>query len=356
MPGSTHGIHLLACPCCLLCRDRMVRDSSAEYDTAVNLVLNGMTTSAAWEAADKPGKDKASALSNIRKRVRLLKCKRKVADEPTETAAATPIVIAVAVADKTPGSSVLRAQARRNSETAAFRMRSDQLDKQASAERRQKRAFIDALKAASTELFQEQQTGGRNGTPALSAEKVAQKHNVNLPDDVQKLKGGRVYNHVRAGLAGLSPLGKGPAPRIPTTAVDVVASHVSMSQINGNELKPRAIRQTIAALVEGTTLEQHLKSKQQRSKFLRRLRQSGLQAVPKVLCDNRRWMFLTYTNVGRYFTGWKYFQLTTGFAEDEPMLLSDGSTAEITVTEYMLRRMSNGDETQHQRLSNCGDK
>ena len=44
-------------------------------------------------------------------------------------------------------------------------------------------------------------------------------------------------------------------------------------------------------------------------------------------------MFLTYTNVDRWFTGFKYFQLNEGFATDEPMLLRDGSTAEVSLTD-----------------------
>ena len=107
-----------------------------------------------------------------------------------------------------------------------------------------------------------------------------------LPADVKRLEGSRVHNHFKAGLAGLSPPGKGPKPVVPKAVVDVVSTHASMSQINGNELKPRALRQANVAIVCGTELEQHLKSKQQRAKFLKRLRRSGLRAVPKVVCDN----------------------------------------------------------------------
>ena len=47
--------------------------------------------------------------------------------------------------------------------------------------------------------------------------------------------------------------------------------------------------------------------------------------------------------------------LSEGYGEDEPEVQPDGSTSELTFTDYKKRRMSNGDET-HQRLSNCGDK
>ena len=87
----------------------------------------------------------------------------------------------------------------------------------------------------------------------MSAAKVAAKHNESLPADVKQLKGMRLRDHVAAGRAGCSPLGKGPAPVIPKLVVDSLSTHVSMSQINGNELKPRAIKATIMALVKGTT-------------------------------------------------------------------------------------------------------
>ena len=77
--------------------------------------------------------------------------------------------------------------------------------------------------------------------------------------------------------------------------------------------------------------------------------------MPKVLTDNRRWMWLTYSNVDTYFDGRKHFLLTTGFGEDVPQLLLNGVVAEITISEWMARRLSCGDET-HQRLSNMGDK
>jgi len=244
---------------------------------------------------------------------------------------------------------------RRNCETAPFRLRTDQVDKLKAADQLQNRAYVEALKAASVELEQQRRTGGPNGSKAMSAAKVAAKHNAALPADVKRLKGGRIYNHVAAGRAGLSPPAKGPAPIIPKAVVNSLSTHISMSQINGNELKPRAIKSTILALVQGTTLEQYTKSKQQRAKFLKRLREAGLRAVPKVLCDNRRWMYLTYTNLDRYFDGWKYFLLSTGFGEDETEIQPDGSTAEISISSFMKRRLSNGDET-HQRLSNVGDK
>eukprot|EP00966_Prymnesium_polylepis_P230928 5344189-Prymnesium_polylepis.1 len=170
-----------------------------------------------------------------------------------------------------------------------------------------------------------------------------------------RAKAQAIRHQVAIGLAGRSPPKMGRPSAVPTQVVALVATNASMSQINGNELKPRAIMRNLNALVDGTELQQHLRSKEQRKRFLSRLRRlpvagggATLSAVPKVLTDNRRWMWLTYENVNRYFDGWKYFQISEGFAEDEPMGLPDGSTAEVTVTDFMKRRMSCGDET-HQR-------
>lgn len=176
-----------------------------------------------------------------------------------------------------------------------------QSDKVAAAKQVRKRSFSTILKAASQEYHAEQQTGVK-----VNANAIARRFNESSADDVDTLEGWRIRAHVAQGLAGLSPLGKGPKPVVPDEVVALMSTHTSMSQLNGNELKPRAIRQSLIALVQGSSLEQHLKSKQQRAKFLKRLRQLqvagvSLTAVPKLLCDNRRWMWCTYINVDNYF-------------------------------------------------------
>ena len=345
----------------------MPPQSSDEYDMAVNLVLSGMAPLQAWEQANRPGKSQATALSNIRKRVK----RARAADAESPPEGDMVEGAAPATAEKAPNPTIIaalteaapkkqRATAavptpRGNGEMAIYRLRPDQVDKQDAADQRRKRAFIEALKDASADYNTQLIRGGAGGAKPLSAAAVAAKYNESLPPDVKQLKGGRLYNHVQAGLAGCSPPPKGPKPVVPTLVVDLVVSHASMSQVNGNELKPRALRQSIAAIVSGTTLEQHLASKQQRAKFLKRLRLAGLRTVPKVICDNRRWMYLTYKNVDRYFDGLEYFLISEGFGDDTPEVQRDGSTSELTFTDYMKRRMSVGDET-HQRLSNCGDK
>ena len=113
----------------------------------------------------------------------------------------------------------------------------------------------------------------------------------------------------------MSPPTKGPKPTVPTCMVKLMSTHVSISQLNGNEIKPKAAARNLIALVKGTPMEKHLTSWQQRAKFLKRLRrEGGLISVAKVIVDNRRWMWLTYTNVSTYFDGLKYFLVSMGFA------------------------------------------
>ena len=124
---------------------------------------------------------------------------------------------------------------------------------------------------------------------------MARKHNATLAPNVKLLTGHRVRMHVSAGLAGLSPPRKGPATKVPDSVVALVSTHTSMSQLNGAELKPRAIKRNLLALVQGTDFEEALKSKGQLARFAKRLRQqplagagAGLTSVPKVVVENRR--------------------------------------------------------------------
>ena len=117
-----------------------------------------------------------------------------------------------------------------------------------------------------------------------------------------------------------------------------------MTQLNGNEKKPSAVRSDLIALTKGSEWEKNLSSANQRRRFLLRLRrEGGLRALPKLIVDNRRWLWLTYTNVNQYFDGLKYFWISESFGDDEPEVQPDGSTSELTFSDYMKRRLSCGD-------------
>ena len=291
-------------------------------------------------------------LQNIRKRKRQrLAAEAAKAAETVQTTTSPTLPLNLPPPAPTPA-----APKRKNSEKAPFRLKPAQVDKKHTHDLAAKRPLIEALKVASAEYQRLSSIGASGKHGSTSAHAIAKAYNANLPPDGPQLNGKRILWHVDAGLAGLSPPRMGPKTlSIPDRVVDLMSTHVSMQQLNGNELKPRAIQRSVTALVKGTEFEKFLTSKRQRDQFLLRLRRlGGLVSVGKIVVDNRRWLWLTYHNRNEYFTGWKYFVVTHGFAEDTPEVQPDGSTSEVTFTEWAKLRCSVGDET-HQKLSNAGD-
>ena len=328
----------------------MGRPSAPDADRAVQLAVDGMETRKAWELCNKPGGE--AGLQNIRKRKRLALAVNEEQQPAPVGVGCTPLPMpAVEPLAATPSSE------RKNGEKAAFRLSSKQVDKQYTLAKASMRPFIDALKESSAIFHEKQLSASDLGKGSeFNADSLARAYNEMLPKDGPQLVGRRIRRHVAGGWAGQSPPGKGPKHLVPDEVVKLMASHASMSQLAGNEVKPRAAQRNLIALVKGSELEKHLTSKEQRKKFLLRLRRmGGLVTVGKVIVDNRRWMWLTYANVSIYFDGLKHFLISMGFGEDEPEVQPDGSTSELTFTDYMKRRLSCGDET-HQRLSNVGDK
>ena len=110
----------------------MAPRSSSAFDDAVQLVLAGMAPECAWRQVGMPGKSKDAGLHNIRKRARLEKQRRASAPR---TPASPPEGNAAVDADNDSSSSAPSAlsSTRKNSETKVFRLRTDQVDKQAKA-------------------------------------------------------------------------------------------------------------------------------------------------------------------------------------------------------------------------------
>eukprot|EP00966_Prymnesium_polylepis_P322221 7378489-Prymnesium_polylepis.2 len=232
---------------------RMPPKAREAYDDGVAAVLGGMPVGQAWEECGKPGESRDSGMRNIRKRVATVKAAReKAATEAAEEAAKA--------AAPTPAPKATFGPKRKNGETAPFRLNSKQVDKAFAAEQAKKRSFIDALKASSLELHEDLRASKTRTAPS-----IAKRYNADLPAGVKQLESWRIRQHVEQGWAGMSPPPKGPPPIVPKDAVAIVATHASMSQLNGNEVKPREIKRETLALVAGTELEQYLRSKQQRA-------------------------------------------------------------------------------------------
>mmetsp|Transcript_31060 Transcript_31060/g.98016 ORF Transcript_31060/g.98016 Transcript_31060/m.98016 type:complete len:329 (+) Transcript_31060:148-1134(+) len=123
---------------------RMAPPGSLEYDTAVALVLAGMSVKAAWEQSGRPGKLETTALGNIRARV---KRAREAQSAPGATSGATAPPSLAPGADTSQSDESTPAQAgprtrlaavpapRKNNETQPFRLRKDQVAAAAHADR-----------------------------------------------------------------------------------------------------------------------------------------------------------------------------------------------------------------------------
>ena len=232
----------------------------------------------------------------------------------------------------------------------AFRLRPDQVQKEARAQEAMRQAF-NQVYADATNAWQELILSGRNGKGENSADGVAARFNALLPDDcARKLSGKILRNRVNEGRAGEAPDAPGPKAAIPVAFVRAVADHAQMCQLDGNEQKPRQLAAAIVASSTGTVYEVALAKTTQRAALLRRVRlEMQLATVTSQVIDDRRWKWLTSTNLTEWFRGYIRTLFEWGFIPAIP----DDIFEVIIIDERTAARMLNGDES-HQKLSNEG--
>ena len=288
-------------------------------------------------------------MQNIRKRAARLK-KKGVAREAVTTAAAaaaTPAPSPVPPQTTTAQDSTSGAPRK----SPAFRLRPDQVQKQVQKKAELKAAFDQVYVDATNEWCEMVRTG-KCGKGALSAAGVAETFNAKLPAECTKRLSGRaLLNAVREGRVGEVPGVPGRKPRIPAVFVQSIAEYAQMQQIAGDEKKPRALAQAAVASVAGTNYEAELQTASQRAYLLRRVRlEFGLGVSTSVLIDDRRWKWLTSSNLTVWFAAYKLILFQWGFIPHIP----DDIYELIEIAMEMLLRMVNGDES-HQKLSNEGE-
>jgi hypothetical protein len=61
-----------------------------------------------------------------------------------------------------------------------------------------------------------------------------------------------VYQATKSGLVGVSPMKKGPAPKIPEKFMALVATHAEVCQVGDGELKGKDLKRLIGASIFGT--------------------------------------------------------------------------------------------------------
>ena len=120
----------------------------------------------------------------------------------------------------------------------------------------------------------------------------------------RKLNYKTIQNYKKNGMVGKSPEKRGPAARLPLPFLELLESHIAMTQLEGREeTKPRYLKAIIGAALMNTKFA-HFSV----DRIYRRFR----QRFPDTVCpsrimeiEERRSLWTTYPNVNRWFDGSK---------------------------------------------------
>ena len=308
-----------------------------------------MSARDAWAACGMPrGK---AGIQNIRKRAREHRVLQLMAlcISAVPASAASPAVVHVEVEGASASAEATASAKKRNQ--PAFRLRSDQVQKAAKLKLATQEHFNKVYAAATTE-WSELICSGRSGKGQYSADAVAARFNEQLPPEcARRLSGKILRKRVKEGKAGLPPDAPGPKSAIPSAFVQSIADYAQMQQLAGNEQKPRQLAAAMVASSSGTIFEAAVRTPSQKGALLRRVRlEIGLATVTSQVIDDRRWKWLTSTNLTEWFAGYVKVLYEWGFIDAIP----DDKFEVIKIDARRAARMLNGDES-HQKLSNEGE-
>ena len=303
----------------------------------------------AWLACGEPrGK---AGIQNIRKRARaVISMRSRPAQESTSPATSAPGPSSARKSSRVV-QAVEQVESRGSQKKALYRLRPSQVQRR-DEDREKVRAQFDRVYAAATVEWRRMVQTGACGKGANSADGVASRFSEQLPVDCpHKITGRSLTNALALGRVGL-PKGKpGPKAAIPSTFVTSVAEYAQMQQIAGIEQKPRQLVQIAVAGCAGTAYEEHMQTQSQRAAVLRRVRQEmGMGVSTSTVIDDRRWLWLTSTNLTTWFKAYIKTLFDWGFIPYIPADVFE----EIIIAAERAQRMGNGDES-HQKLSNTGE-
>ena len=312
-------------------------------------VANGMDARSAWTACGKPKGE--SGIQNIR--VRGMKARGKMGYE------ASMFDVAVARGEdlETPLPQEEGEAKRIGVPEKGFRLSTTQLHKQKSIDVQNRAAFNEAYVAATLE-WQQMVREGKCGKGDICADAVANRFANTLPAGCKfKLTGRCLKNALAQGRCGKPQAARGPQKIIPDALVQAVADYATLKQAAGDEQQPRQLARVAKATVSGTAYEAAMNSPNQVGYFLRRVREiSGISVALREAVDDRRWMYLTHSNLTIWFGGYVDCLVDHKFLPERYRGMGyDPEADPIQIADAILARMLNGDES-HQKLSNEGDK
>ena len=312
-----------------------------------------MDPRAAWAECGSPGGE--GGIQNIRKRG----FKMRIADGVQRSMLAVAAARASTRSDDPPTELAIETELKKGVgkgvPSKGYRLNSLQAQKESDMKFRVREAH-DAAYVAATLEWQEMVRTGKNGKGDSSADGVAARFNATLPEGAYKLSGRMLKDAFRDGKAGVAPGKPGPKHGIPNEVIQAIADYASLKQAAGDEQQPRQLASVAVALCKGTKYETMVTTKAQTSYFLRRVREiSGISVGLREAVDDRRWQYLTSSNLTVWFGGYVDHLCTHGFLPEECRGLgSDIEAPPMEIHPAKAARMGNGDET-HQKMSNEGD-
>ena len=238
-----------------------------------------------------------------------------------------------------------------------FRLSTCQLQKQKSIATAARAAY-DAAYVAATLEWEQMVRSGKCGKGDASADGVASRHANTLPAGCKMKLTGRSLKHaLQQGRCGKPPGVHGPQRVIPHALVQAVADFATLKQAAGDEQQPRQLARVAKATISGTAYEAFMSSPNQVGYFLKRVREvSGISVALREAVDDRRWQYLTSSNLTIWFGGYVDNLVDHKFLPAWCRGMGyDPHAAPIEIAENIKARMLNGDES-HQKLSNEGDK
>ena len=237
-----------------------------------------------------------------------------------------------------------------------FRLSTTQLAKERSIMAANKAAYDRAYVAATLE-WQQMVLSGKCGRGDSCSDAVATRFSNTLPIGCKKITGRSLKNAVAQDRCGQPPAARGPKRGLPSALVQAVADFATLKQAAGDEQQPRQLARVAKATVLGTGYDALLSSPNQVGYFLKRVREiSYISVALREAVDDRRWQYLTSSNLTVWFGGYVDNLVDHKFIPECCRGMGyDPKADPITIAAEILARMLNGDES-HQKLSNEGDK
>ena len=191
--------------------------------------------------------------------------------------------------------------------------------------------FTTAFKEATTTIHANMNDINKNGKRGYGVDAVAEDINSRLltsPND-RKVKPTALYNAVKEGRVGVTPLKRGRKPVVPEIVPAALASQAVMMQVAGvGEASSKKMKVLVEGLSSGTEWEDKLDPEY----VWRKTRSSH----PDILIpakakknEDRRVEWLSYGNIMAWTARAKEFLISIGMAKDEPGLIRKFTTNTI---------------------------